>query len=159
MKCKKIQEWLKSDYLDSELNSKETGLLREHLKVCASCRKLEEEFKTQGLLFKKINREKVPEHVWIDIRNAIVTENFNKEAAVRPGILEYLQELIWGRKPIFVLASAFGLILFVTVLAGTLIYKRQSLANGEDIFTEYSLSSENGDFIYGFGTDTEEYFL
>lgn len=159
MKCKKIQEWLKGDYLDGELNSKETSLVGEHLRVCAPCRKLEEGFKAQALLFKKINREKVPGHIWNNIRNAIITENLNKETVTSPGILGHLQELIWGRKPIFVLAGAFGVILFVAVLAGALIHKGQSLANGEDIFLEYSLSSENGDFIYGFGTDTEEYFL
>jgi anti-sigma factor RsiW len=159
MKCKKIQEWLKSDYLDGELNSKETQLVKEHLGVCSSCRKLEEEYKTQSMLFKESNYEKVPERVWNNIRNAVITENFNKEIVTELGVLEWLRELIWGRKPVFVLASAFGLILFVTVLAGTLIYNRQTLINGEDMFTDYSLNSENGDFIYGFGTDTEEYFL
>ncbi|MFA5272419.1 MAG: anti-sigma factor [Candidatus Omnitrophota bacterium] len=158
MKCKKIQVWLKSDYLDGELNSKETVLVREHLKGCPYCRQLEEELKAKSVLFKNSNVEIVPECVWNNIHNAIVTENFNKEAA-GPGILGQLRELIWNRKPVFVLANAFGLILFITVIAGTLIHKRQTLANGEDVFEEYSLNSENGDFIYGFGTDTEEYFL
>ncbi|MFA6281633.1 MAG: zf-HC2 domain-containing protein [Candidatus Omnitrophota bacterium] len=159
MNCKEIQGLLKTNYLDNELKPQDNKAIKEHLKNCRQCQKLEEELRGQQMLFQKIKREEVPEHIWRNIRGAIIEENLEKENRANSGVFEHLRELIWGRRPVFVLASTFAVIVFCVVIVGTVIHKKQALINGEEILANYNLSDESGQLIYNFGTNIEKYLL
>jgi len=161
MKCKDIQELLKSDYLDRESGQKEEQAIKEHLNYCSECSSLEKELLSQRVVFQKASRPQPPERLWQNIRDAIVSERLERENSARPGIFERLRDLIWYRRPVFALASVLAVTIFVAVLAGGLISRQQffNKASSSDIYSVYSFSFENGDSAGEMGTSIEEYFL
>ncbi len=161
MRCPKIQDLLKADYLDGEATGREQQHIVEHLKMCPQCRRLEKELQGQRLLFQKANQYKPPEHVWQNIREAIVTEAINQESRVSRGMLQRLRESMFAPRPVFALASAITAIIFVVIFSTAIIQKKQqlNLENSGEIFAGYSLNGENGDLLYDLGTNIEEYFL
>lgn len=161
MSCRKIQELLKSDYLDGEAGRIEQQHIKEHLAKCPQCRRLEEELKAQRMLFAKTEQKAVPEHIWRNIHEAIITEHLARTDSVTYGFLHRLRELILRPWPVFALTTVFTVIIFTLVITNAFIQKKQSFSNtnnGEGT-AGYSLNGENGDFLYDLGTSIEEYFL
>ncbi len=161
MQCRKIQELLKADYLDGELNPREQQYIKEHLVRCPQCRRLEEKLYAQHMIFQKVKRQQVPERVWQNISDAIVMQRLNQESSVNRGIFERLRDAILAPRPVFALASAVTVIIFVLVFAGNFIQKRQSFSkvNGGENIIEYNFNIESEDFVYDLGTNIEKYFL
>jgi len=161
MRCKKVQELLKSDYLDGETASGETRDIAEHLEQCLECRSVEKELQAQRMFFKEAKRQQPPDRVWQNIRKAIVEESLEQDNQLRAGIFERLREFFWPPRPIFTLASAITVVVFIAVLAGVIIQKRQlfNIANSAESFTEYRLNGGNEVALSGLGTGIEEYFL
>jgi predicted anti-sigma-YlaC factor YlaD len=161
MRCKKAQELLKSDYLDGETNPGEMRNIAEHLEQCSKCRSVEKELQAQRMFFQEAKREQPPDHVWQNIRNAIIEESLDQDNQLRAGIFERLREFLWPPRPIFALASALTVVVFIAVLAGVIIQKRQlfNAGNGGESFTEYRLNDDSEVALSGLGTGIEEYFL
>jgi len=162
MQCRKIQELLKTDYLDGEVNQKQEQEIKEHLGRCPKCRQLEEELQSQRALFQKAKQLEAPEGVWHNIRDAIIREGLNEEESLSVGVFERLRNYLFAPKPAFVLATTLAVAIFFAFLAGVFIQKKQSLSKENIPETEmavYSLSSANDISLYELGTDIEEYFL
>ncbi|MFH1458075.1 MAG: anti-sigma factor [Candidatus Omnitrophota bacterium] len=162
MRCRKIQELLKTDYLDGEVNQDQEQLIRGHLAGCPHCRGLEQELQSQRVLFQGVRQQEAPERVWQNIREKILTEGLNQEERLSVGVFERLRNYLFAPKPIYVLARALAVIIFVALFAGTFLRKSSffNTVNYQDSFnTVYSLDSMNGDILYDFGTSIEEYFL
>jgi anti-sigma factor RsiW len=162
MQCKKIQELLQADYLDQEAGQKEEQLVKEHLAQCSVCRGLEKKLQAQRILFQGVKRQPVPERIWNNISDAIITERLKQQESPISGILERLRDLIFVRRPAVVLAtSLFSMIIIFAVFAN-LATQRQVLLSkqntAEDI-AGYSLNAKNGYVLYDLGTTVEEYFL
>jgi len=161
MRCRKIQELLKTDYLDGQVNPRQGQDIKEHLAKCRQCRRLEGELLAQRMLFQGAKRKQVPERVWQNIRDTIITERLTQEHSLSGNILQRLRESILAPRPVFALAGALTVAIFVLVLSGVFIQNRRSLSKvnvGESI-VGYSLNGESGDFVYDLGTEIEEYFL
>ena len=162
MQCKKIQELLKTDYLDGEVSPQEEQFIKEHLAHCPECSRLEKELQEQRLLFQGAKRTQVPERIWYNIRNTIVTERLNQEeVALSREILERLKNLIFARRPVFVLATSLSAIILLAVMATTFVQNKVSLSkqNAAESIVGYSLNAENEYVLYDLGTSIEEYFL
>jgi anti-sigma factor RsiW len=161
MRCKQIQELLKSDYLDGEAIDKEQQLVKEHLAQCGECRRLEQELQAQRMVFRDVKPKKAPESIWQNIRENILEEQNNQEASVNPGILERLRELLFAPRPVFALATAFAVLLFIAVFTGVMIQRNRSLGkeNFPESIANYSGNGESSDLLYDLGTDIEKYFL
>lgn len=161
MRCKKIEELLKSDYLDGELKPKEAEFLNRHLKGCGSCRKLEEGLQAQRAFFRQVKPQEAPQRVWHNISNAVAAERLNQEAVSQAGFFTRLKDALLVSHPRFALASAFAVMILIAVFAGTFMQKRAipGVADSSDIIAVYSLSGENGSLLYDLGTNIEEYFL
>jgi len=161
MQCRKTQELLKADYLDGEINQREEKQIKEHLARCSECRRIEKELQVQHMLFQKTKQPQVPERVWQNIRDAIVTERLNKESSVSSSILQRLRESILAPRPVFAIAGALTAIIFVVIFAGAIIQKKQSFSkeNSGESVVGYNLNDENEDLLYTLGTNIEEYFL
>jgi predicted anti-sigma-YlaC factor YlaD len=159
MLCEKIQELLKTDYLDGEINQREEQEIKEHLAHCPQCRRLGEELLAQRLLFQKAEQVEPPERVWQNIRDAIITQELNQESRFGTGILGRLKNL-FAVRPAFVLASALTVIIFVAFFTGAMIHKRQLLSK-QNIpeGSIYLLDNDEGLLLYDLGTGIEEYFL
>jgi len=161
MKCKKIQELLKSDYLDDEISQRGRQYIKGHLTHCQQCNRLHEELLAQRLLFQEAKHQKVPASVWENIKNTIAAEQLEQENKVNRGIFERLGGLLWAPRPVFALASIFTVILFIAVLTGIHLQEKGLLNkedNGEWI-ADYSLNGEDENLFYGLETNIEEYFL
>ena len=161
MQCRRIQELLKADYLDGEVNPQEQGLIKEHLRKCPECRKLEQELQAQRMIFQKAKRFNPPEHVWQDIQDKISAERLNQESRVSWGFLQHLRDSILAPRPAFALASVLTLIIFAIIFGGRIIQDRQALSreNVSESVLGYSLNGDNGAVLSDFGTNIEEYFL
>jgi anti-sigma factor RsiW len=162
MLCRKIQELLKTDYLDGEVSQKQEQDIKKHLTRCPQCRRLEEELQSQRALFQKAERQKVPERVWHNIRDAIIREGLNQEKSLSAGVFTRLKNYLFVPKPAFVLATTLAVAIFFAFLAGVFIQKKQSLSKEnmpETDIAVYSLSSASDAPLYELGTDIEKYFL
>jgi len=159
--CKKIQELLKSDYLDGELNPREEQFVKGHLKQCPECSRLEKELQSQRMFFQGAKPKQVPESVWGNIRDAIITERLNQEEGQNLGTLQWLRDLLFRRRPAFVLATSFSVIIILAVISTTFIRGKIVLSKEEaaESIAGYSLSTENGYVLHDLGTNIEEYFL
>jgi len=158
MRCKKIQELLKTDYLDGQANQREEQLVKEHLASCEQCRRLEEELRTQQAFLKNAKRIPVPEGIWQNIRQNIINEELKQTS----GIMERLRDYLFAPRPVFVLASAFTMVIFVIAFFALAIQKGQFSSRLDDTTSDmviYSLNGENDDLLYSLGTNIEEYFL
>ena len=149
MQCRKIQELLKSDYLDGESKQRELRDIKEHLEQCPECSRLEKELQGQRMLFQKVKRQQMPERVWQNIRDTIVEKRLHQESS------------IFAPRPLFAFAGALTALIFMVIFAGDVIQKNQPLnkLNGEEIIAGYGLNGESEDSLFTLGTDIEEYFL
>ncbi len=162
MPCKKIQELLQADYLDQEADQQEEQWVKEHLAHCSACSELEKKLQAQRGLFQGVKLQPVPERIWSNIRDAIVTERLKQEEGLIPGILERLKSLIFGHRPAVVLAtSLFSMIIIFAVFTNTAIQRQVLLSkqNAAEGIAGYSLNAKNGYVLYDLGTSIEEYFL
>ena len=162
MPCKKIQELLKADYLDGELDQKDAQFIQEHLGQCSVCSGLEKALQAQRMLFKGVKPKPVPEGIWSNIRDTIIAERLNHPETPTAGIFERLRDLIFVRRPAVVLAtSLFSVIIMLAFFANVVIQKKVSLnkQNAAENIAGYSLGSKNGYVLYDLGTGIEEYFL
>jgi anti-sigma factor RsiW len=162
MPCKKIQELLKTDYLDQEADQKKEQSVKEHLAQCSACSELEKILQAQRVLFQGAKRQPVPERVWNNIADTIVTERLKPEEGLISGTLEWLKGLIFRRRPAVVLAaSLFSMIIIFAFFTNIAIQRRVLLSkqNAAENIAGYNLNSKNGYVLYDLGTSIEEYFL
>ncbi|MFH0827627.1 MAG: zf-HC2 domain-containing protein [Candidatus Omnitrophota bacterium] len=161
MRCKKIQELLKSDYLDEEAGPRETRDVEEHLARCPQCRELEKELSQQRFIFSNSKRQEPPERVWENIREAIDAERLNQDEWAKESVFERLRNLkpVFPR-PVFAFASIFAVVIvavfFAVVVMNNRAYYRD---NGAETFADYRINGENVDVASDFGTNVEKYFL
>ncbi len=104
----------------------------------------------------KAQRLPVPEGIWQNIRQGIISEELKQES----GILQRLRNYLFAPRPVFVLASAFTIVIFVTVFFA--IQKGRFFSRPDYTSSDmaiYSLSEENDNLAYGLGSDIEDYFL
>jgi predicted anti-sigma-YlaC factor YlaD len=158
MRCKKIQELLKTDYLDGVVDLARKVLIQQHLAQCSDCRAIEKDLISQRDLLKSVKDNPVPDQIWRNIRQAIVDERLAQSNKASFEFLSWIGKIIFPPRPIFVLASAFTMVIFI--LAAVFFYKQQAskiiLAEG---IGGYEFSEDNSDFIYDLGTNIETYFL
>lgn len=158
MRCKEIQELLKTDYLDNEVGQDQKRLIKEHLAACPHCRGIEEVLLSQRVTFQKLKQQEVPEHLWQDIREKIITERLNQEERFGFGVFERLRNYLFAPKLVFVLARALTVVIFVALFAGIFL-QRGSFVYQDTPNGVYSLTSMKNDILDDFGTNIEEYFL
>ena len=161
MRCSRIQELIKSDYLDGELRPEDTRHIQEHLSGCQECRRLEQALQAQRELFRKAERRQPPEEVWQRINAAIINERLNAEVGISRGIIERLRESLRPRQVSFALASAFTVVILIVFFTGIFLQKKQVLTKLDkpEPISADTLNGRNGDLLYDLGTNVEEYFL
>ena len=75
MKCEKICDLLKSDYLDQELTAELRREIDEHLVQCPGCRSLKEELDSWRVALRGLGQREVPAVVWQNIQDKILKEH------------------------------------------------------------------------------------
>ena len=161
MRCKKIQELIKSDYLDGELSQRVKEVVDKHITLCDECRLLEKKLQAQRAVFQRIKPLQAPERVWHNVRDAIYNERLSARASLTRSILRRLKDLIFPREPVLAAVNYVLVILIISFVFGNFVSRRsnQGRQTASESILEYSLNFENGDLIYDLGTEIEEYFL
>jgi len=148
-----------TNYLDGSATEEERLKVKEHLTGCLSCRKLEGQLLARHKILQDAKRFKVPEHLWQDIQNRIVSEGL-KEKPV--GALEMLKRYIFNPRQAAILTGALAALIMVAFFSGMAIQKKHLAMeekNIESTVSYYSLSSDKDEVIYDFDSGIEEYFL
>lgn len=115
MECKKIQQWLLTDYLDHELDPGRSRELEEHLKVCQSCREfLGMVRKTVLMSLQKTEIQPDP-MVWQKITEKIRIEKEYSRGWFEKLLGQWLPVLRISQ-PAFRLAFVIGLVVVVVAL-------------------------------------------
>jgi len=162
LQCKKIQELLQADYLDQELDQQDAQLIKEHLAQCSECSGMEKALQAQRSLFQGVKSQPVPERIWSNISEAIVTEGLKQKERFIPGIFERLRGMIFVRRPAMVLATSLFSVIIILAFFANLAIQNQVLLNKQNAaesIAGYSLNGKNGYALDDLGTSIEEYFL
>jgi len=160
--CKKIQELLKTDYLDRETSIQQDRFIKEHLKQCASCSLLEEKLRFQRGLFQGAKEQPVPGHLWNNIRQAVIAQRLKERENSLSGLLAWLKSRVLIPKPAAVLTASFLSVVIIFAIFTNAALRQQALQNKQNAaenIAGYSLNEKNGYLLYDLGTSIEEYFL
>jgi anti-sigma factor RsiW len=159
MKCKKICDLLKSDYLDGELNDKLRREIERHLGRCPACRLLKQELDSQRIALHSLEKQEVPVQIWQNIQNTILQEQIKQRKNVFSYVREGLRRLLYSPRPAFVLASSLAVCIIILFVGKLIVGQRGPFdsAIGENFFGDYRLNGFAE--AYNFGTEIEEYFL
>lgn len=165
MDCKRIKEFLITDYMDKEASLAVRKEIETHLKTCTGCRafgKLLQEKVTEP--FRGVEAVKPPEEIWQRIKEAIEEEQADYASSILTRIIDFLRPRALSRRPSLVFSAALTLALFF-VLFSQWPFHQQRLVN--EYLTEQSdfmLSLNkpvNGELEKeaNFGTTIEKYLL
>jgi anti-sigma factor RsiW len=159
MKCQKVCDLLKSDYLDGELSEELRRETDRHLEHCSACRQLKQELDSQRIALRGIGQQEVPAQIWQNIQNTILKEQLRQQTNIFSYARDGLRRFFYSPRPALVLAATFA-VFIIALFVGRVILSQRSPLNvaiGEDVFRDYRLNGDRE--IYNFGTDIEEYFL
>ena len=159
MKCKKIGDLLKSDYLDGELSDELRLEIERHLKQCSACRLLKQELASQRIALRGLEQREVPTQIWQNIQNAIIDGQAKEQKGVFSQAWESFKGVFYPRRPAFVLASTLAVFIIVLFVGKIVLNQRTVIktASDDDFLTDYRLNGFTEG--YNFGTEIEEYFL
>jgi len=156
MQCKRVQEFLQTDYLDGELTCDEAQQVGAHLAGCAQCRDLEVSLRKQQKFLRQAAPQPVPPEVWHTIQEKLFVQA-PQENALLSDVWARLKG-VWLRPlPVFSVASAFVILLMVAV--GMRIMPMRSVTPAEEILASYSAIEDTSTMSDDLGTSIEEYFL
>jgi anti-sigma factor RsiW len=159
MKCQKICDLLKSDYLDGELNAELRREIDKHLAHCPGCRSLKEKLDSQRIALRGLEQQQVPAQIWENIQKSVLQEQLAPQKKLFDYLGDSLRRTFLPSRPAFALAASLA-VLIIALFVGKIILSRPSplsTASSEDIFIDYRLNGIGE--IYNFGTEIEEYFL
>jgi len=159
MKCTRVQDLLKSDYLDAELNQELRRQIDSHLKKCPTCQVLKKSLRDQRISLRAIKQKDVPPEIWQNIQSTIIEERLKEPENIFGNAWEGLKRAFSIPRPVFTMAGALATVILALVLGQVVLGRRQSVTGPikEDTWAEYQL---NGDtYTYNLGTTIEEYFL
>jgi predicted anti-sigma-YlaC factor YlaD len=166
MECKRIQEYIITDYIDGQIGNDQKILIDLHLLHCHACTAYLNSV-NQKVVIPFVNApQDVPTGIlWSQIRQAINEGQTRQlEAVLKPGLWERIRSAVYIPRPAFALASIVTMI-FVIGSTGQLFLSSPAVhINGRDQI-EYisSLLDEPVDAGGNNGSDTqtpiEKYFL
>ena len=163
MNCKKIRDFIMTDYADSELNKSLDKQIRQHLDTCASCRQFENSLKQSAInpLRKRVE-VKPPDYLWYRIKDKIESR---KLKSIFISTFENICSVFSFRKPVLAVTT------IVLVFLITVLYIQLPVNNGSDVsgylgeqveflaYLDYDqVEGLNGNGL-DFGTTIEEYFM
>src|SRR4051812_23957848 len=93
--CKKFQDLILTDYIDGEIDQKTREMIDSHVRACPQCQRLAEDVK-QNLVapFKSVERENVPDQVWISLKEKIENEKYAPAPAVSGFIDRFIESFL-----------------------------------------------------------------
>ena len=166
MNCKRIQEFILTDYIDRQIGDKSKSLIDQHLTHCHACQGLLNSIKKEAVN-PFVNAPKVvPDKLlWAQVKQTIEEEQQQQlETSLKPNFWERIRSAVHIPRPAFALATIVTMILMIGS-TGQLFFSSQVVRiNGQDqveylsslIDEPVDLASNNGNDLQ---TPIEKYFL
>ncbi|PIQ89755.1 MAG: hypothetical protein COV72_01525 [Candidatus Omnitrophica bacterium CG11_big_fil_rev_8_21_14_0_20_42_13] len=160
MNCGRIEELLKTDYIDNELDEKTRLLIKEHLSACRKCAGLEAQLREKIIApFKAVEKYHPPEYLWQNIKDGIApgVEKFPLTEGI--SIADRILIILRALKPAY-LVPVLAAVVVIAVLLSSPLKNNGGLDSYIAEQSEFIIDN-NGDAINanGLGTSIEEYFL
>ena len=159
MNCKKVQEFILTDYIDGEMDERGHAAVEAHLAGCLGCAEFYNAAQKVGNgLFVGASRAEAPEYLWRRVREAILAEDRAKKTHSEV-VLERLKSIFYIPKPVLAIITVVVLLL-VAGAATKITINHQAAVNADmfDYLSEtvgYNAANDNS----GFGTSIEQYFM
>ena len=157
MNCKKIQEFIITDYIDGQMGDKQRGLIEQHLAHCHACKGFLNSIKKEVVNpFVNAPKDVPDEFLWDQIKQTIEEEGQQVEKSFIPDFWERLRPAVHIPRPAFALATIVTMI-FMIGSTGQLFFSSQVVKiNGQDQ-VEYlsSLIDEPVDLASNNGNDPQ----
>lgn len=178
MNCKKIRDFIITDYLDNEINERLFGKIRDHLNVCSKCKQFENDLReTTVQPFSKLEIMHPDESVWLNIKKNVKQEyipqkdNLLGELINKLSLLFSIKRSIYPAVGIAVIFLAITLIFFIkNPINNEKVADNRKMVNRHvseylneqieflvelDLFKDGNLDSDN----ISFNTSIEKYFF
>ncbi len=157
MECKKVREFILTDYSDGEVSE---GLHREisvHLKACPACTEFQRRVSASALKpFKAIEPVEPPVSVWHNIREAIREEERGPVSVV-DRLMDMLERFMPLGKPVTAFGGVIAVMLILFFVVGVPMKKREDVNAYVREQAAFMLGSAEQDV--NFGTAIEKYLL
>ena len=149
MNCKKIQDLLKTDFLDGELNNGQRNHIQKHIASCDHCKTFFANLRQNAVEpFKNFKEIKPPEAVWARIEKKILT-NPKSTFSIFEWLKDNISPLFYFPRP----AYAFTAMLLICVMTYFLYLQPSAFRRQET--NEYLLDQAN--FIQELETENYSY--
>ena len=166
MNCKRIQEFIITDYIDGQMEDKQKGFIDQHLTHCSTCKEYLSSIKKE-VVYPFVNASKdVPdEFLWAQIKQTIEEEQQQQlETSLKPNFWERIRSAVHIPRPAFALTTIVTMIFMIGSTGQLFLSSPVVKINGQDQ-VEYlsSLIDEPVDLASDNGNDSqipiEKYFL
>ena len=163
MKCKDIQDYILTDYMDGLLPQDRKELIDSHIEQCLECQNFLVAVQKSAVdPFLAAQKVDISENkVWESIREKIDFDQREDVAGdVFQSVLEKMKGFILVRKPVFAFATC-AMVGFLMILFKFLPFVTQPLSGNSGNSFEYyvSLNETWEEIDVDFGTDVEEFLL
>lgn len=160
MRCKKIQHFLMTDYLDGEISQALSRDIEQHLKGCNRCRVFLKELKSVQAPFKNVESIAPPTYVWQRIREKIIAEPILQAPPIVDRLGHWLK-LPLLHKPQLAVATLALILVFIFIFSHLPFqsYEPTEAFTDEEKSVMFVFNGNGATFIDYFGTELEEYFL
>lgn len=164
MNCKRIQEFLITDYIDGQMADKAKSFIDQHLAHCPVCRGYLSSIKKEAVNpFVNASKDVPDQLLWAQIKQTIEEEQQHQlEVIMKPNFWERFRLVVHIPRPAFALATVATLV-FMIGLTNQLVMNNQMMKiNAQDqvmylsSLIEEPVGTSNGNDL---GTPIEKVFL
>lgn len=134
MNCKKIQEFIITDYIDGQVEGKQKSFIDQHLSQCPACSGYLSSIRKAAVNpFVNVPKDVPDQLLWARIKETIEVEQQHQlEASLKPNFWERLKTSVHIPRPAFALAT-FVTMIFMIGSTGQLFFSTPIVKiNGQD---------------------------
>lgn len=165
MRCKRVRDFIMTNYIDAELSDSLKKRIDKHLLSCDGCREFEKSIRERVVMpFKEAQQVEPPEEVWSNIKEAITSEKEYKESAL-DRLRENLREIFARRNTVLAFATVTTIILIAVIFTKMPFNGRRATNNYLQDQIDFLTYLDMGEQYYAdngyinLDTSIEEYFL
>jgi anti-sigma factor RsiW len=156
MDCKKVQDFIITDYVDGQMGDKQKSLIDQHLSHCHACDEYLSIIKKEAIApFFNASTHAPGKVLWAQIKESIQDQQLEQlEKSLQPNFWQKISSAVHIPRPAFALAT-FVTMIFMIGSTGQLLFNAPVMKiNGQDQ-VEYLSSLINGPVDINSGNDTQ----
>jgi anti-sigma factor RsiW len=134
MNCKKIQEYIITDYIDGQMGDKQKSLIDQHLAHCHACKRYLSSIKNVAVNpFVNASKDVPDQLLWVQIKQNIEEEQQQQlETSLKPNFWERIRLAVHIPRPAFALATIVTMIFMIGSMGQLFFSAPLVKINGQD---------------------------